>query len=372
MQIKRLQACTCVVPIESPIAFSTRAITERHFTLVRLSVDSGAEGLGFCYSGHKAGHIVTDAVRDLLRDSVIGRNFKDSDELWESMYREALLHGRRGAVLRAMSVIDIALWDALAHHAQLPLYRYLGAPKKEVVPTYASGGYYADGKRPQDLAREMERYLQSGFRAVKMKVGRLPPREDAARVRAARAAIGADIPLFLDANNAWPDAATAIEALRHFEPYAPGWIEEPLMPDDVEGHAVVAQHVGMPVATGEVHGTRWDFAQLLEKKAASILQPDVTVCGGISEWCRIAGMAAEAQLPVAPHWVPEVHVHLVAATPNATWVEYFTDATVINLTTLLQTHLDLRQGHLIVPQTPGHGVVLAETQVRQYAIDGWA
>lgn len=372
MQIKHLEACTCVVPVEKPIAFSTREITERHFTLIRLSLDTGAEGLGYCYSGHKAGHLVTDAIRDLLRDIVVGREIEDVGAMWESMYQETLLHGRRGAVLRAMSVIDIALWDAMAQQAQLPLYRFLGAHRREVVPTYASGGYYADGKSPGDLAREMEGYLRSGFRAAKMKVGRLASSEDAVRVQAARKAVGADIPLFLDANNAWPDSAMAIEALRHFEEYAPGWIEEPLMPDDIEGHAVVARNVGIPVATGEVHGTRWDFAHLVEKKAAAILQPDVTVCGGITEWRRIAGMAAAANLPVAPHWVPEVHVHLVAATPNATWVEYFTDATVINITTLLQTRLEIRRGDLVVPQAPGLGVIFDEAQVKKYAIGAWA
>ncbi len=371
MRVTRLEARTCVVPLQKPIAFSTRRLAERQFTLVRLRLDTDVEGLGFCYSGHTAGHLVTDAVRDLLKGIVVGREIEDIAELWEVMYREALLHGRRGAVLRAMSIIDIALWDAVAKQAQMPLYRFLGACQRETVPAYASGGYYGDGKIPSDLAREMDGYLSRGFRAVKMKVGRLSPREDAVRVRAVREALGVEIPLFLDANNAWPEASVAITAIRCFAEYAPGWIEEPLMPDDINGHAEIVRNVDVPVATGEIHGTRWDFALLVERKAASVLQPDATVCGGISEWRRIAAMAAAAKLPVAPHWVPEVHVHLVAATPNGTWVEYFPDESVINLARLFQTSLEVRQGELVVPQGPGLGVALDESRVNQYAVDAW-
>ena len=241
MKITAVEACTCVVPLDAGVAIATRALTERHFTLVRVRTDTGADGIGFCYGGHRAGHLVTLAVRDLLRDVVVGRDAHQVEAIWDAMYHESLLHGRRGAVLRAISAVDIALWDAISMDAGLPLYRYLGGYREDWVPAYASGGYYAEGKGPDGLAREMQSYLDMGFRAVKMKVGRVPPSEDAVRVRTAREAVGADVPLFLDANNAWPDAATAIGAVRLFEEQEPGWIEEPLMPDDVQGHATICR-----------------------------------------------------------------------------------------------------------------------------------
>ena len=371
MKVTAVEACTCVVPLEEGLAIATRALRERHYTLVRVRTDAGSDGIGFCYGGHKAGHIVTLAVRELLRDVVVGRDPHQTEAIWDAMYRESLLHGRRGAVLRAISAVDTALWDAVAREAELPLHRYLGGYREGVVPAYASGGYYSDGKSPEELAGEMQGYLDMGFRAVKIKVGQLPPREDAERVRAAREAVGPDIPLFLDANNAWPDATTAIQAIRAYEEYEPGWIEEPLMPDDIQGHADIAASVLTPVATGEIHATRWEFLQLLQQKAAQVLQPDAGVCGGITEWRRIAATAASYNVAVAPHWLADLHVQLVASTPNATWVEYFTDLSILNLGRLFSSRLEVREGGLALPDGPGLGIELDEAAVERYTVDGW-
>ena len=372
MKVVSVQACTCVVPLDRETAIATRTIHERHYTLVRVRTDTGAEGIGFCYGGTKAGRLVTVAVRDLLREVVVGRDPHDLDSIWDAMYREALLQGRRGAVLRAISALDIALWDTISKEAGLPLYQYLGGNKKGTVPAYASGGYAAKGKGPDELAMEMRGYFEMGFRAVKMKLGWLPPNEDAIRVKAVREAVGPDVPVFLDANNAWPDAETAIRAVRAFEEYEPGWIEEPLMPDDIDGHAAVAAALRTPVATGEIHATRWEFQQLVQQRAASILQPDAGVCGGITEFRKIAALAAASDIPVAPHWLPELHVHLAASTPNATWVEYFTDLSILNLGRLFCSRLEVRPGGLALPDAPGLGIELDEAAVERFSIDGWA
>ena len=371
MRITSIDACTCIVPLEKGVAFATRAVMERHYTLVRVRTDAGAEGLGFCYSGNRAGHLSTLAVRDLLRDVAVGRDSHQVEAIWEAMFRESLLQGRRGSVLRAMSALDIALWDVNSKAAGLPLHKYMGSHLEDVVPAYASGGYYVDGKTVDDLSEEIGKYVSMGFEAAKIKVGGVSTYEDAERIRFASEALGPKRPLFLDANNTWPDSASAIRAIRVFEEYAPGWIEEPLMPDDVLGHAQIANAVRTPVATGEVHSTRWDFAELVRQGAASILQPDAGVCGGITEWRRIAAMAASNNLPVAPHWLADLHVHLVAATPNATWVEYFPDFTVLNIGKLFSTSLEVQPGGLALPQTPGIGVELDEAAVKRFSVDGW-
>ena len=371
MKVTSVEATTCVVPLDGGIAIATRALTERHYTLVRVRTDSGAEGIGFCYGGNRGGALATLAVRDLLRDSVVGRDPHQVEAIWSAMFREALLQGRRGAVLRAISAIDQALWDAVSKEAGLPLYQYLGGYRDEMVPAYASGGYYADGKTPDDLADEMRGYLDVGFEAVKIKVGGMSTREDAARIAAAREAVGPDVPLFLDANNAWPDARSAIRAVREWEEWDPGWIEEPLMPDDVQGHAEVAAAVATPVATGEIHATRWDFANLVDRGAAAILQPDAGVCGGITEWRRIAALAASHDIPVAPHWLADLHVHLVGSTPNATWVEYFPDFTVLNLGMLFSTAPEVVPGGLALPSAPGLGIELDQAAVARHSVDGW-
>ena len=371
VRVAALTAATLVIPLRNVTSFATRTVRERHYTLVKVTTESGIEGLGFCYCGNAAGWLVTGAVRDLLAGHVVGRDAHDTEAIWDAMYRDALLLGRRGAVVRAMSAIDIALWDANAKAAELPLYRYLGAARSDVVPAYASGGYYLAGKSERDLAAECAGYVERGFAAVKIKVGRVSAREDAARIAAVRAAIGPEVELFTDANNAWPDATAAIRAIRRWEEYDLGWVEEPNPPDELAAHAAVAAAVEPPIATGEIHQTRWDFQQILDQDAAAILQTDAAVCGGITEFRRIAALAAGRGVTVAPHWLADLHVHLVAATPNATWVEFFPDTEVLNLMEVFQTRLQVRDAGLAVPQEPGHGVVLDDAAVERYSRDGW-
>ena len=371
MRVTQVQATTVVIPLRTVTSFSTRTVSERHYTFVRVHTDEGREGLGFCYCGNSAGWIVTTIVRDLLAQHVVGRDPHDTEAIWDAMYRDALLMGRRGAVVRAMSAIDIALWDLCAKAAGLPLYRYLGAPQLDAVPAYASGGYYLDGKTPEHLAGECAAYVDMGFRAVKIKVGRVSAREDAERIAAVRRAVGDDVEFFTDANNAWNDATSAIRAIRQWEDYNLGWVEEPTMPDDMEASATIASRVHVPIATGEIHQTRWDFMDIIDGQAASIIQPDAGVCGGVTEFRRIAAYAHNRNVPVAPHWLADIHVHLVAATPNATYVEFFTDTEVLNIMEVFRNRLAVKGDGLALPQEPGIGVVLDNEALERYSRDGW-
>ncbi|MDP3061693.1 MAG: mandelate racemase/muconate lactonizing enzyme family protein [Chloroflexota bacterium] len=371
MPVKEVLACTAVVPLEAQTSFATRTVSDRHYTLVKVRDEQGLEGIGFCYGGSRAGHLSTLAVRDLLRHIVVGREPQETEAIWDTMFRESVLQGRRGSVMRAISAIDIALWDLAAKQAGLPLYRLLGAYHKETVPAYASGGYYLPGKGIEGLVEEVTGWVRDGFPAVKIKVGRLPPEEDALRIKACREAIGPNVQLFLDANNAWADAPSAIRAVRMWEQYDIGWIEEPVMPDDIEASAAVAAAVRTPVATGEIEATRWGFQELISHKAASILQADAAVCGGITEWRRIAALAAGHSIPIAPHWFADLHVHLVASTPNAIWVEFFTDTKVLNFMRLLKRSVQAVKGRLLLPKEPGLGIELDEAVVARYSLDGW-
>jgi L-alanine-DL-glutamate epimerase-like enolase superfamily enzyme len=222
------------------------------------------------------------------------------------------------------------------------------------------------------LGDEMAGYVALGFKAVKMKVGRHGLKEEEARIRAAREAIGDDVLLMLDANNAWSDLPTALGYMQRFEPYKPYWIEEPFSPDDIENHAQLARRTPVAVATGEIEAGRWRHQELLEKRAAMILQSDAAVCGGISEWRRIAAMAAGFGVSMCPHWFHDLHVHLVAATQNAGFVEYFSDDRVLNFRRLVDTQLQFADGSLVVPRTPGLGFGFDEAAVDRYAVDSWA
>jgi L-alanine-DL-glutamate epimerase-like enolase superfamily enzyme len=371
-RIVTVEARTVRVPLERVTSFATRAVAARDYTLVRVSTADAQRGIGFCYGGHRAGSLVTHAVRELFAPLLIDRCATDVEGLWRDLYQESLLQGRAGSVMRALSIIDVALWDRNARAAGLPLARYLGGMSAERVPAYASGGYYVDGKTPQHLGDELASYVEMGFRAVKMKVGRLDPRAEEARIAAARAAIGADVLLMLDANNAWADVPTALEYMRRYERYDPYWIEEPFSPDDIESHAQLAKRTPVTVATGEIEAGRWRHQELLDKRAAMILQSDAAVCGGISEWRRIAAAAAGVGATMCPHWFHDLHVHLVASTENARYVEYFPDDQVLNFRRLVDTQLEFVDGMLKVPTTPGLGFGFDDAALEHYALDAWS
>jgi L-alanine-DL-glutamate epimerase-like enolase superfamily enzyme len=273
--------------------------------------------------------------------------------------------------MRAISALDIALWDCNARSVGLPLYKLLGAVVTDSVPAYASGGYYLPDKTPTLLADEMEGYVNSGFGAVKMKVGKLDLRGEEARLAAVRERIGGAPILMLDANNAWSDLPTALAFLRMCEKYNPYFIEEPFGPDDIDNHARLAARTCVPIATGEIEAGRWRFKELMQSGGAAILQTDAAVCGGISEFRRIAATAASYGITICPHWFHDLHLHLVASTPNARYVEYFPDDQVLNFRRLLNRQVEVRNGRILLPQQPGLGFEFNTATVERYALTPW-
>lgn len=365
-RIESVSVCIARVPLDNAVTFSTRTVTAREYCLVKVRSVDGVEGIGYCYAVNTSGRLLLVAVTDLLGARVVGQDSLRVEGLWQEMYTEALLQGRVGTVMRALSAIDIAIWDLNARAARLPLYQYLGAVVEDRVPAYASGGYYLPGKTPQKLGAELAGYVKDGFKAVKMKTGRLSPREEEDRVRAAREAIGPDVLLMLDANNAWNDLPTALRYMSRFEAYDPYWIEEPFSPDDIDNHAKLAQRTSVTVATGEIEAGRWRFKEMLDKQAAEILQTDATVCGGVSEWRRVAATAASYGVTVSPHAWHDVHVHLAASAPNARHVEFMPDDHIVNFRRLIDRQLVAKDGDLLLPQTPGLGWNFDADAVRKY------
>ena len=371
--IASVEARTIRVPLEVDTSWSTRTVKARDYGVVRVRTRDGVQGIGFCYAGSAAGEMVAMAVRQLFAPLITGADAYRVEGLWELMYRESLIQGRAGAAMRALGIIDIALWDRNARAVGLPLSKLLGLHADGTVDAYGSGGYYTQGKGASGLAQELSSYVELGYRAVKMKVGRLDPDGEEERIKAARDAVGPGVRLMLDANNAWQDLPTALRYMERYERYDPYWIEEPFSPDDIDNHARLARRTPVTVATGEIEVGRWRFKELLDKEAAGIIQADAAVCGGITEWRRIAATAASYGVSVCPHWFHDLHVHLVAATPNARMVEVFVNDKVFNFRRLIDRQLELTaEGRLKVPTGPGLGFEFDDAAIEKYAIDAWA
>jgi L-alanine-DL-glutamate epimerase-like enolase superfamily enzyme len=370
-KISAVRARDISIPLDSATSFASRLVKERHYGIVEVEADDGFKGIGFCYVGSAGGSIFSEIVSRLLAPVLIGQDPFRVEGLWSEMYQEALLQGRAGTVMRAISALDTALWDRNARSVGLPLYKLLGAVTCDSVPAYASGGYYLTGKTPAHLADELNGYVKAGFSAVKMKVGKLDVRGEEARIAAVREKIGPEPILMLDANNAWSDLPTALRFVRMYEKYNPYFIEEPFSPDDIENHARLARSTSVLVATGEIEVGRWRFKELLQAGGAAILQTDAAVCGGITEFRRIAATAASFGITISPHWFHDLHVHLVAATPNARYVEFFADDQVLNFRRLVGKQVEVKQGRILLPQEPGLGFDFNNKAVERYALSAW-
>lgn len=358
-------------PLPAAAVFSTRRVASRQYLLVRVRCSDGIVGIGATYCGDRAGELCHVAAQQLLAPVILGRDPHATEALWQAMYQESLLQGRAGSVVRAISALDIALWDRNAKAAGLPLWRYLGAYHEGRVPVYASGGYYRDADDVARLVEEMLDNCEAGFNGMKMKVGRLSVTADAARVAAVREAIGPDRDLMLDANNSWKDVPAAMRFLNRVADFEPYWIEEPFSPDEVGNHARLARVSPVPVATGEVEAGRWRFQELVRNEAVGILQPDVFACGGITEWRRIANMAAANGLPVCTHAWQEFHAPLVASVPNGLYVEFFRDQRIVNLEQVLDRPGLLEDGHMILSDEPGLGFDFNEDAIKRVAMVPW-
>lgn len=275
--------------LDAPFAYSQAWVTARRSVLVRVETEDGVEGWGELFCQVPAA-VYTAIVAELLAPRLLGADPWDRDVLWQRLYNATLDCGQRGPVVGALSALDIALWDLAGKDCGQPVHRLLGGLARPALATYATGLYRtAADDWTAALAEEARGYVAAGFRAMKMKVG-FGLARDVALVRAVREAIGPDVALAVDANHAY--RPTQAIALGHkLAPHDIAWFEEPVSPEDIAGYADVRARQPIPVAGGELSATRYGFRALLEAGAADILQPDLGLCGGLSEGRAIADLA---------------------------------------------------------------------------------
>src|SRR5919201_2597129 len=349
MLIKDIRADHYRIPLPVALSDSTHG-TIRAFELVtvRLRDADGAEGVGYTYTVGTGGAAVHALIARELAPRLIGRDAERIEEIWQAMWWALHYGGRGGAQALAISAVDIALWDLRARRQRTPLWRLLGGFDPR-VPCYAGG---IDLDFPLDaLLRQTDDNVKRGFRAIKMKVGRPSLHDDVERVSTMREHLGAEFPLMVDANMRW-SVDDAIRAARALAPLEPVWLEEPTIPDDVPGHARIVRDGGLPIAAGENLHTLYEFQQLIAAGGVTFPEPDVTNCGGVTVFMKVAHLAEAANLPVTSHGAHDVTVHLLAAAPNRSYLE----AHGFGLDRFIAEPLRIDNGLAIAPDRPGHGI----------------
>jgi len=363
--------------LDRPFAYSQKWFEYRTALLVKVATDEGIIGWGECFC-HDAWPALIAMIQQVYKPLLIDNDPLAREVIWDTLYNWTRDYGQKGTAVIALSGIDIALWDIAGKATGLAVHKLLGGPFRDRVQPYATGLYATEEalRNTSVLADEAARYVQEGFRAIKMKIG-FGPERDLEFVDAVRQAIGPETLLMVDANHAY-DAATAIALGHTIEKHNVAWFEEPVLPENLAGYRAVRRAVDMPIAGGEAEFTRYGFRDLISRGAVDIVQPDLCSMGGISEGWKVAAMAAAWGLRCMPHvWGTGVALaaalHFIAALPpqppslNADGPMLELDRTENPLRDcILRDPLEITGCCAHVPQGIGLGVEVDEEQVKRY------
>jgi L-alanine-DL-glutamate epimerase-like enolase superfamily enzyme len=330
----------------------------QYSTLIRIRTEDGLEGVGECY-GLPAPKVTAQIVADIIAPLIIGEDAFATDHLWSKVFSSMSGGGQvRGYFLEAMSGIDIALWDIKGKALGLPIHRILGGPHRDRVDVYASPVPMLDD--PNQSAKYALSFVDAGFQAIKLKLGR--GREtDVAHAAAVREAVGPRVDVFVDLNCAYT-ADRAIDVARRLIDLDITWIEEPVAVDDIAGYRRIRDSLPVTLVNGETLFTRWDFRDYLVQGAVDVVMPNLARAGGITESRKIAALCETFHVDIAPHGVGSAvglaaALQLSAAIPNFRTYEYNRLPNPLR-DTLTTVPFEFSGGQLTVPTGPGLGIEL--------------
>ncbi|MGA7205420.1 MAG: mandelate racemase/muconate lactonizing enzyme family protein [Specibacter sp.] len=354
-RIEWLKLSSIKLPLAVPVS-DAKVLTGRQkpmgevmFLFTEIRTADGTEGIGFSYSKRAGGPGQFAHAREIAGE-LLGEDANDIQRLWTKLAWAGASVGRSGLATQAIASMDIALWDLKAKRANLPLAKLLGAHRDSVRCYNTSGGFLHTPL--EQVLENADATIANGIGGIKIKVGHPDSAVDLARVTAVRERIGENFPLMVDANQQW-DRATAQRMGRILEEFNLNWIEEPLDAYDATGHAALAASLDTPIATGEMLASVAEHQELIRHHSADIIQPDAPRIGGISQFLKLAALADNSGLDLAPHFAMEIHLHLAAAYPREPWVEHFDW-----LEPLFNERLETRNGRMLVPSRPGLGITL--------------
>jgi L-rhamnonate dehydratase len=367
-----LHFCTNPMDLLQLPEASMGTFTFHGWLVVEIFTDDGLVGIGNAALAPQ----VTKHVIDLyLKPLLLGQNPWDIELLWQHMYRKTMAFGRTGIGMVAISAVDIALWDILGKSAKQPVYCLLGGKTKSRIPVYASRLYATD---LDELAAEAKRYKNEGYKAMKLRFGWGPVdgavgmRNNLDLLRTVREAVGEDIDVMADAYMGWTlDYAKRMLPL--LEPFHLRWLEEPVIPDDVQGYAELKSYGRIPIAGGEHEFTVYGFRDLLLARAVDYIQFDTNRVGGITQARKIAALAEAYSVPVIPHAGQMHNYHVVMASLNSPMAEYFpmVDVEVGNelFWYLFDGEPKAKGGFIdLKDDVPGLGLTFDETKLERFEV----
>lgn len=301
MKITEIKTHVLSAPLEDSFAFSQGWVQKRSTMLVEVLTDEGLIGWGesLCH-GLQPPEVAAAIVEHSLKPLLLGEDPFDVEVLWEKMYNHTRPYGQGGAVVNAMSSVDIALWDVLGKALNKPVAKLLGGTYRSSVTPYATGFYrLRDKSYPAAAIEEAQRHIDNGFQAMKLKTG-FGMKEDIEYILAVREAIGPDTLLMIDANCAY-NAATARRILLEVEPAKLYWFEEPLAPEDIGGYKALKSLTSTFIASGENLLGYIAFRDWVAEQAVDVLQPDLCSSGGFTACKKISTLASTWHMMVNPH-----------------------------------------------------------------------
>ena len=358
LTIRAIHAVGVEVPMTYALGTSRGRITKAPLLLIDVETEEGAIGRAYLWSYFRHAMPAIASILRAIEENAKGQRAAP-EALWDRFSERFALIGVQGIVRMAMAGFDMACWDALAVAAGVPLVSLLGG-KPMQIPAYNSCGL---GLMPLDaLADEAEKLLAGGFRAIKLRLGYPTLAEDLAAVHAVKRRIPARVALMVDYNQAL-DADEALLRGRALDREGLVWLEEPIRHDDYAGAARLKRELDVPIQIGENFSLLAGMQAALDAGACDYVMPDLERIGGISGWRRAAALAAERNIKMSSHLYSEISAHLLAVTPTRHFLEYMDWADKV-----LQEPLKIVDGHAVIPQRPGSGMIWDRRAVERYRV----
>jgi D-galactarolactone cycloisomerase len=369
MKIERIEAIAVRIPLNKTFSGSSYQVDSRATVITRIHTDTGL--VSEVYNGDEREHGLEIArmIEQDMAPLLVGESIHAQERIWEKLFRLTIAAANRPLVMNAIACVDTAVWDLVGKALGINVCRLLGGYREE-IPIIAIAGYYLPGKKPADLAPEMQWLRSVGMAGCKVKVGRVSPEEDAERVKYARQGGGDDFLIAVDANRGW-SVQDASRFARLVEPYDVAWFEEPChWHDDARGMAEVRRATSIPINAGQSEVSAAGVRRLLDAGAVDIVNFDASEGGGITEWRRAAAACALVGVRMAHHEEPQIASHMLGALPHGICVECFPDPDRDPIFPGMWVNPPpIKDGIMAIPQGPGFDIQLDWDMVKKYRIN---